>query len=178
MRRMLLVTAGALALAGCGGGDGNGGADPLADPTIAKWNAADACALASRGDIGAQLRSPIKNANLFGVETEAGGAQSSRCTITLEDGRTANVNAFKSGTGADEASRKSQRDFITSMAGGEKTVDVDGVGEDAFWSPKLRILWAYFDDSRAVEVSIGRKALPDETLKGDAVALARTAGAA
>jgi hypothetical protein len=178
MQKAIVGTLAALVLAGCGGGgSGGSGSDPLSDPVIAAWNATDACALVSKADIAALLRSPVRSTSLSGVNADPTTPQSSRCMIVLEDGRIAGLTAYKSASGADAESRASQRAFIGSMAGAPP-VDVAGLGEAAFWSPKSRILWAYFDNSRAVEISIGGKTMPEETLKADAVALARKAGGA
>jgi hypothetical protein len=190
MPRIRTIAAGiaAMTLAGCGG---NGaptaaGSESAAAKTEvaaagpAGWNAADACSILSKADVGAALKTTVTEASLDLVhQADTTAAATSECTYKLESGGEARLMARWSPINDNNATAIATAKSVSAKSVAAFTSkpieDVPGVGKAAFLVPGINQFNVFIDDARMIIVTPGN--LPDAEAKAAVIALAKKAGA-
>lgn len=186
--RRIAIAAAVLALAGCGGNEtptAGGSEAAAAQETGGKsgpsgWNAADACTIIDKADVGTILKTTVTGTSLDLVhQVGQADAATSQCTYKLESGGEATLmtrwspiddNNAEAIALARSVSAKSVAAFTS-----KPIEDVPGVGKAAFLVPGINQFNVFIDDARMIIISPGN--VPDAEAKAAVIALAKKAGA-
>lgn len=140
-KRMIFALGSALALAACGSSEdkGKGETSNLAE---SGWDAADACKLLDKADVGAALGDTVTETSLAFVHQPNGAeAATSECTYTLKRGGTVTLMTRRSPIADNTPEAIAQTRKATETATGalsDKPVeDVPGLGKAAFFVPGI-----------------------------------------
>jgi hypothetical protein len=150
---VVLMAAGLIALAGCGGKEAKNSAEPQASASAGSWNAANACTLVDRKIVAEAAGVGVTDAKLG--TTVAGGdglATFSTCDFTLADSGTISVLTRRSPT--PDYSREAVEKARTMGGNLPAATDVPGLGRAALWTRETRSLQVFIDDSRYLTITV------------------------
>lgn len=178
----------AIALAGCKGEApaGEGAAAGAADSAEAagksptNWNAADACTIIDKAEMGEVMKAAVTSTQIDLVHESSGSeAATSQCTYKFAEGLDATLmtrwSPINDNSAEAIAAAKSTSQAALKAFSERQVEDVPGLGKSAFFVPGINQLNVFIDDARMIVLSI--PSAPEAEGKDRAIALAKKAGA-
>ena len=180
MKRTSIVSALAVALAGCGGSE-DGRNRGTAATASSGWDERDACKAMPKERVGALLGGTIIKSELAAVQDDRNYDTFSQCSFELADGRVAVVGTGHL-VGDDTLAARVEKQRAEAAAITSPIETLQGVGKAALYAPKMNMVWAFLDNGRYLQinlahVTVGDATTPPDKMKADVIALARALGA-